>query len=515
MAVLIAATSIVIGTVTIVSLHGYLVSQLDSRLSVASQRSLDTKGKLPPLVGTHGQLGGLPADPETPTSTPSPSPTSAPTPSPTSAPTPSPSSSSPGHDFIGAPGQSPNTVVAVVVNGRFAVNGFVDANGTRHTLSAASQAALRSVSTDGKPTTRDLGSGLGVYRLVATRLPDKTTVITGLPLASVNSITERLVLVVLIVTLGGLLVAALAAAFTVQRTLRPLRRVAGTASAVTELDLDRDDVPASMRVQAVDIGSASEVGQVGLALNRLLGNVSAALRARRGAESKMRTFVADASHELRTPLSTVRAYAELSRREYPDIPDGLRRNIERIESESVRMSLLVEELLLLARLDSEPKREQADVDLSRLLAETVSDAQAAAPDHGWILELPEEPLVIAGDEAQLRRMLVNLLANAHVHTPAGTRVSASIEREPDGSATIVIGDDGPGIPAELRPALFERFVRGDVSRSRGSGSTGLGLAIVEAVVQTHGGTVVVDSAPGRTTFRIHLPSGDGQAGFET
>jgi two-component system OmpR family sensor kinase len=220
----------------------------------------------------------------------------------------------------------------------------------------------------------------------------------------------------------------------------------------------------------------------------------------------MRDFVADASHELRTPLSTVRAYAELSRLEYPDMPDGLCRNIQRIESESVRMSALVEQLLLLARLDSEAPVAREPVDVSRLLAETVADAQASAAGHVWQLDLPAIPLSVPGDASQLRRMIVNLLTNASVHTPVGTTVEVIGRLGTDGFATVEVVDDGPGIPEDLLPRLFQRFVRGDQSRSRESGSTGLGLAIVDAVAAVHGGTATVESSAGRTVFRVSLPA---------
>jgi two-component system OmpR family sensor kinase len=496
-AVLIAVTSLVIGGVTVVALHGYLISQVDSQLTVASQRSLAEKGDMPP-PGQHAGRPGM--QPGSGSGTGQGSSTGH-----ASGPTPAPQATPNEPVFIGGPGQSPDTVVAVIVGDRFVVNGFVDPDGARHRLSTAAQDVLRSLPTSARPQTRDL-PGLGSYRLVATSSPGHSTVITGLPLAPVDAATDRLVLVVTIVSGSGLLVAALVAALTVRRTLRPLRRVAGTASSVTALDLDHADVPATMRVREEDIGSASEVGQVGSALNRLLGHMSAALRARRSAENRMRDFVADASHELRTPLSTVRAYAELSRLEYPDMPDGLCRNIQRIESESVRMSALVEQLLLLARLDSEAPVAREPVDVSRLLAETVADAQASAAGHVWQLDLPAIPLSVPGDASQLRRMIVNLLTNASVHTPVGTTVEVIGRLGTDGFATVEVVDDGPGIPEDLLPRLFQRFVRGDQSRSRESGSTGLGLAIVDAVAAVHGGTATVESSAGRTVFRVSLPA---------
>jgi two-component system OmpR family sensor kinase len=237
----------------------------------------------------------------------------------------------------------------------------------------------------------------------------------------------------------------------------------------------------------------------------MLANIANALSAREASERKVRTFVADASHELRTPLASIRGYAELTRRGGHELPDDVVRAMGRIESESVRMTSLVEDLLLLARLDDGRELESAPVDLTGLLADAVSDAQAAGQDHTWALEIPDEPVVVSGDAPRLHQVLVNLLGNARTHTPAGTSVTASIRTEA-GRAIITVMDDGPGIADDLQPTLFERFVRGDSSRSRAAGSTGLGLAIVAAVVEAHGGTVGVASEPGATTFTVTLPS---------
>ena len=220
----------------------------------------------------------------------------------------------------------------------------------------------------------------------------------------------------------------------------------------------------------------------------------------------MRQFVADASHELRTPLAAIRGYAELTRRGNYDLPSDVVHSLGRVESEATRMTSLVEDLLLLARLDEGRDLESAPLDLTRLLIDSVSDAHAAGPDHEWSLDLPEEPVMIEGDVARLHQVFANLLGNARVHTPVGTGVVTSVVI--DGPrAVVTVSDDGPGIPAELQPVLFERFARGDSSRSRAAGSTGLGLAIVAAVVEGHGGTVEVQSEPGSTSFRVILPLG--------
>ena len=222
----------------------------------------------------------------------------------------------------------------------------------------------------------------------------------------------------------------------------------------------------------------------------------------------MRQFVADASHELRTPLAAIRGYAELTRRGGQPVPVEVAHAIGRVESEAARMTTLVDELLLLARLDAgrAPARER--VDLSRLLVDAVADAHAAGPDHRWQLEVGERPVTVTGDATQLHQVLANLLANARSHTPPGTTVTAGVRRE-GASANVTVADDGPGIAPELLPEVFERFARGDSSRSRSTGGSGLGLAIVAAVVAAHHGTVQVDSRPGRTTFTVRLPADPG------
>jgi two-component system OmpR family sensor kinase len=258
-------------------------------------------------------------------------------------------------------------------------------------------------------------------------------------------------------------------------------------------------------VSAADADGHTEVGQVGLAINTMLDNVESALHARQESETQVRQFVADASHELRTPLASIRGYAELTRRETEPVPPTVTHAIGRVESEALRMQELVEDLLLLARLDSGRPLEREPVDLSLLAVNAVSDAHAAAPDHTWELDLPEDPVEVPGDQARLHQILANLLANARTHTPAGTHVVTRVR--PEGSLVRVsVTDDGPGVPETLQPRIFERFTRGDDARVRANGSTGLGLSIVAAVGQAHGGRVEVSSRPGATTFSVLLPA---------
>ena len=213
-----------------------------------------------------------------------------------------------------------------------------------------------------------------------------------------------------------------------------------------------------------------------------------------------------ANRRSRASLAAIRGYAELARRHPGPVPGDIAHALARVESESARMSVLVDELLLLAQLDAGRPLAKEPVDLTRLAIDATSDARAASRDHRWVLELPDEPVQVEGDEHRIHQVLANLMSNAAKHTPPGTTVTVAVApgADPD---TVALGvtDDGPGIPEDLQPTLFERFVRGDSARSNGRGSTGLGLAIVQAVTTAHGGSVNVTSQPGRTSFVITLP----------
>jgi two-component system, OmpR family, sensor kinase len=346
----------------------------------------------------------------------------------------------------------------------------------------------------------DLGE-LGDYRLVATRTPIGDIVVTGLPEAPVQATVTSLVLIELVVTGITLAGAGAAAAMVVRRELRPLERVAATAARVSTLQLDRGEVSLVERVPDVD--PRTEVGQVGSALNRMLDNVGSALESRHESESQLRQFVADASHELRTPLAAISGYTELTRR--GELAPDVEYSLTRIASQTERMTTLVEDLLLLARLDAGRPLERGEVDLTRLVVDAVADAHAAGPDHRWQLAVPDQPVVVPGDGSRLAQVLANLLANARTHTPPGTSVTVALAAEP-ACARLTVSDSGPGIAPDLLPHVFERFARGSTSRSRDNGSTGLGLAIVRAVIAAHRGTVDVASRPGCTEFTVRLPS---------
>jgi two-component system OmpR family sensor kinase len=393
---------------------------------------------------------------------------------------------------------------------------------------------------------RTLSSLGGKFLLTKVPGPERgTTLVTGLSMATVQGTLENVENTEHVVYAAVLVLALALGTAMVQLSLRPLRRVAATATEVTELPLDSGEV--TLPAGVPDSDPRTEVGRVGAAFNRMLFHVERALGRRAASEARLRRFAADASHELRTPLSAIRGYAELALRHPGPVPEDVTHALRRVESESARMTVLVDDLLLLARLDAGRPLEREPVDLSRLAIETTSDARVARGDHRWRLELPGEPVLVEGDEHRLHQVLANLLSNAGKHTPPGSTVSVALTvsdaaaspavpaATADASSTSVvqrgvappgprvelsITDDGPGISAELLPELFERFTRGEAGRAREASaagkSTGLGLAIVEAVVAAHGGAIVVTSHPGMTRFAIllpllHEPAGQPQA----
>lgn len=387
----------------------------------------------------------------------------------------------------------------------------VDVNGDLVTLTAAQITKLKGAGLDASPDTIDLGAQTGTYRVMAVT-QDGITLIKGIPTLPITETVNQLLTLVAAGSIVGLVVVGTGGTYLVRRNLEPLSRVAGTARKVSHLSLESGEVALVDRVPAADTDPRTEVGQVGLALNSLLDNVDGALRARHDSETRVRQFVADASHELRTPLASIRGYAELSRREPEPVPGSVSHALGRIESESLRMQGLVEDLLLLARLDAGRPLQHEPVDLTMLAIDTVSDARVAAPGHIWALDLPDKPIEVTGDQARLHQVLANLLANARTHTPPGTtvrtRVRAGSAQDPASTdiVTVSVSDDGPGIPAQLQPNVFERFTRGDEARNRAAGSTGLGLSIVAAVTAAHSGRVGLRSQPGDTTFFVELPA---------
>jgi two-component system OmpR family sensor kinase len=384
------------------------------------------------------------------------------------------------------------------------LNVVTNTKGEYTTLSASQVASLVDAGIGPAPRTVNLGGDTGSFRAVSV-YSSGLTLIWGLPTKDVDRVVNRLFLLLAGGTLIGLVLVTAGGTYVIRRNLAPLERVASTARRVAGLKLDSGAVALAERVSPADTDPRTEVGQVGLALNTMLDNVEGALNARQESEMRVRQFVADASHELRTPLASIRGYAELSRREKDPVPAGVTHAMGRVESEAQRMTSLVEDLLLLARLDEGRPLEQEEVDLTMLAVDAVSDAHAASSDHHWQLDVPEEPITVVGDRARLHQVLTNLLANARVHTPVGTSVVTTLRHEGD-QVRMSVTDNGPGIPEALQDKVFERFTRGDDARARTTGSTGLGLSIVSAVGAAHGGRVEVESRPGRTSFSVLLPA---------
>jgi two-component system OmpR family sensor kinase len=486
---LLAIMMVAVGVSSELALQHFLVGRLDQQLVAAGDRSVDADDAQAPDGGGGPSDGSAESGPAQHGAKPNTDDTD-----------------DTGARFLLAPGQSAGTLGARIANGRVTAAGVLTDAGGLQPLRGEQDAALIRLPVDGRPHTATIDDR-GDFRMLAARASDGDVLITGLPLKPVDATLWHVAAAEAALAGAALVVAAALGVAMLRRTLRPLRRLAATATRVSTLPLRRGEVALSERVAAADTDPRTEVGQVGVALNRLLDHVTDALTARQSSESRVRQFVADASHELRTPLSAIRGYAEVTRRSQEEAPPDLAYAMARVESEATRMTTLVEDLLLLARLDEGRPLAVETVDLSRLVVDLVSDAAAAGRDHRWELDLPENPITVEGDPARLHQVLANLLANARTHTPVGTTVTTGLERDDAGAVTLTVCDEGPGIPPDVQPRVFERFARGDDSRSHRGGhasSTGLGLAIVAAIVHAHGGTVNVTSRPGQTVFRVHL-----------
>ena len=338
--------------------------------------------------------------------------------------------------------------------------------------------------------TVDAADGSTDYRVrasVEARHPAYVLLIAA-PLTAENNTLHRLLLIELLVTAAVLFAMTAISLWIVRIGLRPLRAIEATATAITAGDL-------SHRVEVAN--ERTEVGRVGEALNAMLERIEAS-------DLRLRRFIADASHELRTPLAAVRAYAELFSRGAQSRPEDLARSMSGITREAERMSVLVEDLLLLARLDEGRPLEREPVRLDEIIGEAVDTARLVDP--GRAIELKSEPVAVLGDRVRLRQVIDNLLSNVSAHTPPSTAAHVVVGRE-NGRAVLEVKDDGPGLDSDSLERAFERFYRADVSRSRASGGVGLGLSIVAAVARAHGGTVSVRSDPNDgATFRVELPA---------
>ena len=348
-----------------------------------------------------------------------------------------------------------------------------------------------------EPFTTRSADGSLEYRVLASPIDaGQGTLIVAIPLLEVQNTLERLVVVELLVGGGVLLVVAIAALYLVRVGLRPLEGIRETAGAIAAGDLTR-------RVEPTD--ERTEIGQLGRSLNAMLAQIEVAFEERRASESRLRRFVADASHELRTPLTSIRGYAELFRRGAGSHPEDLEKSMARIEEEASRMGVLVEDLLLLARLDQGRPLEREVVDLASVATAGVESARAVEPDRPIDLEI-EGSSEVLGDEGRLREVLDNLLDNVRVHTPACAPARIRVVRENEDVILSVL-DEGPGLSPEDEAKAFERFYRGDAVRSRATGGTGLGLSIVAAIVEAHGGTVLTSSPDGSgARFEVRLPA---------
>ena len=465
--VLLAISCAAVGVAAVVGLNGFLTGRLDQQLYEAGSRY---PGSL-----EHQGVGPKPSDND-------------------------------GDEHGDARKQATGTFGARLVGGVVTNAAVVPSGSTAASravpLTAADEKKLAAVPVDGAGHTVCL-SPLDDYRVVATPGKDGDVLITGLPLEPVEATVHRLELVAACVFGAALAVTGVAGALWVRWSLRPLSRVAATATRVSELSLASGEVALPPRAPESD--PRSEVGRVAGAFNRMLGHVEDALTKRHASEERLRSFAADASHELRTPVASVRGHAELALLHPGPVPPKVTRALERIAAESARMGEMVDEMLLLARLDAGRPLERLPVDLTRLILDAVTDARAAGPDHRWTLELPEEPVTVTGDAHRLQQVLANLLANARLHTPVGTKVTVSLKTDAR-TAVLAVHDDGPGVPEDVRPGVFERFTRADRRRTEGAGGgAGLGLSIVAAVVEAHGGTVALESRPGATTFTVRLP----------
>ncbi|WP_232676391.1 cell wall metabolism sensor histidine kinase WalK [Nocardioides sp. R-C-SC26] len=466
---LVVVVSVLVGGVTTLAMRAYLTDQLDDDVAAAARRAQFDVAFAPDGAN----------DPFR---------------SPLDRPRP---------DEAGPVGQGVGTVSARYSDGELTGEVLLDSDrgaGTWTALDDGVIDALRTVPADGEAHAVEL-PGLGSYRVLALTTRSGGIVLGGLPDDDVRGAVSALVLrEALLIAIGGALAAA-AGLLLVRRQLRPLREVAATAHSVAARPLDSGSIGVTERVPDHLTDEATEVGQVGAALNSLLAHVETSLDARHASEQRVRQFVADASHELRTPLTTIAGYAELAGR-HPDDIAAQATAVAKVAEESSRMTALVEDLLLLARLDSGRPLVREPVDLTRLALEAVADARVLDAQRRWQLDLPDEAVEVVGDEQRLHQALTNLLANARKYTPPGTTVTVSVRV--DGFA---VHDDGPGFPPQLVPHAFERFARGDAARHR-EGGVGLGLSLVEAIVAAHGGAVRLSSRPGDTSVDVVLAAGE-------
>jgi two-component system OmpR family sensor kinase len=469
MLALVAFALAVIGTASAFALHSYMIDRIDSQLSLSAAAARTTVSRIPPggkvqvLFPTDFAMGFATSDGQW----------------------------DPSYDDM-----------------RFKAGDLPAVATDAHALDEHLDVPYTAVAVDGQYR----------WRVLITKVGQNTTLVLGQNLNTVDSAMGRLILVEVLVSAGVLIALGLMSVWVVRASLRPLAAIERTAGAIAGGDL-------TQRVPELD--PHTELGQLSTALNTMLGQIEAAFLARKASEARavrseerMRQFVADASHELRTPLTTIRGFAELYRQgAAPDPADVLRR----IEDEAARMGLLVEDLLMLARLDQERPIQLGPVPLPPVIADAAAAAHAVAPDRHIDLDIGQssEGFVVEGDEARLRQVVGNLVTNAITHTPPGSPVTLRLKLDGEDHALIEVSDEGPGLSPEQAEHVFERFYRVDKARTRKASApaprgadpssvphsgAGLGLAIVSALVAAHNGTVAVRTAPGHgATFEVRLP----------
>ncbi len=354
--------------------------------------------------------------------------------------------------------------------------------------------------------------GEGPYRLRACEVEPGVVLVSAAPLADVEGTVRRLVAVQVVAFALALLVLVVIGRKMLRRGLRPLSDMATTAHGITSHDLTDSAARLPLRAERGDGGP--EVEELRTAFNTMLEHIDDSLAVRAEAEQRLRRFVADASHELRTPLMSVRGYADLFQYAAANVPEERDRHLARLRAEAARMGVLLDDLLLLARLDAadvETPLRPEDADLAELVEQAADAFRAGHPDHPLTVEVGERPVRLRVDPVRIRQVLDNLLANAAVHTPAGTAVSVTLAVA-GGMASVRVADAGPGIPEDDRARVFDRFYRVDKARTRDRGGSGLGLAVARSLAKAHGGSVELTSEPGATVFTVTIPLGPRRPG---
>jgi len=402
------------------------------------------------------------------------------------------------------PGFDIGTLIAVV-DGDDATGAFIGENGQ---LTALPDDDLQEFAGEeweaGTPQTIHLGGGFREVRTLLVGEVGEAQLVVGLPMTDIRKTIARLSSVIFVIVAASVVLAAGIGMWGLRLALRPLDRIRQTAVTVSQQSLSDPQSRLRERVPDALANPDSEIGQLGAAFNHMLDHVDSSLLARTQSEEKLRQFVSDASHELRTPLASIRGYSEITLRQGDTLSEDVQQSLSRIESESIRMSHLVEDLLMLARLDEGEVPEMTSVDLAEVVRDVLSDAEVRAPGYHWSHSVPSRRVLVNANRNQMVQVVTNLVQNATVHTPEGTDIRVRLATQGD-RVVFSVTDSGPGIPEELQPHLFERFRRADKGRSRATGSTGLGLAIVHGIVEAHHGSVEVSSSPGKTVFSVSLP----------